>query len=66
MGVCPPRNERFEEEMTADADLRAEVELQRETHVAIEFGGVSRMLKEVGRNRPVRYVAFYHWHELPG
>ena len=39
---------RFEQELAADASLRAELELQRENTLAIELGGVQRMLKAVG------------------
>lgn len=39
---------RFEGEMTNDADLREEVQLQRENTLAIELGGLFRLLKIVG------------------
>lgn len=39
---------RFEQELASDASLRAELELQRENTLAIELGGMQRMLKEVG------------------
>ena len=37
----------FAKEMASDAKLRAEVDLQRENTLAIELGGVQRLLKEV-------------------
>lgn len=37
----------FERRMAADPTLRAEVELERENILAIELGGMERMLKEV-------------------
>ena len=37
----------FEQEMASDEKLRAEVDLQRENTLAIELGGVQRLLKEV-------------------
>lgn len=39
--------ERFEQDMAADPALRAEVELQRENTMAIELGGMDRLLKQV-------------------
>lgn len=42
---------RFEQELAADASLRAEMELQRENTLAIELGGVQRLLKEVGADQ---------------
>lgn len=38
---------RFEQRLAADPALRAEVELERENILAIELGGMERMLKEV-------------------
>jgi len=38
---------RFEQEVANDPTLRAEVELQRENTLAIEMGGVERMLKQL-------------------
>lgn len=48
-----PATERvlFEKEISADAELRAEVGLQRENMLAIELGGVSRVLKELGNEQ---------------
>jgi hypothetical protein len=46
---------RFEQDLATDADLRAEVELQRENTLAIELGGMDRLLKQVRaeqRNAP--------------
>jgi len=46
---------RFEQDLATDADLRAEVELQRENMLAIELGGMDRLLKQVRaeqRNAP--------------
>ncbi len=39
---------RFEGEMADDADLREEVRLQTENMLAIELGGVSRLLRRIG------------------
>lgn len=39
--------ERFEGEMDKDADLRAEVELQRENMLAVELGGVERAMRKI-------------------
>ena len=39
--------ERFEQDMATDPALRREVELQRENTLAIELGGMDRLLKEV-------------------
>lgn len=38
----------FEQRMAADAALRAEVELEQENIRAVELGGVTRMLNEIG------------------
>jgi hypothetical protein len=38
---------RFEQDMSSDAALRAEVELQRENMHAVELGGVERMLRSI-------------------
>ncbi len=40
--------EAFELEVTKDAALRAEVHLQRENTLAVELGGMERMLRSVG------------------
>lgn len=39
--------QRFEQDMAADPALRAEVDLQRENTMAIELGGMDRLLKQV-------------------
>ncbi|MBK9147298.1 MAG: hypothetical protein IPM12_05680 [Flavobacteriales bacterium] len=39
--------EAFEQRLAGDADLRAEVELERENIRAVELGGVTRMLKGI-------------------
>lgn len=38
----------FEAQVSTDADLRAEYELQRENTLAVEWGGVQRLLRQVG------------------
>ncbi|MEX1132072.1 MAG: hypothetical protein WEC15_02505 [Flavobacteriales bacterium] len=45
-----PTGERdaFEQVLATDAGLRAEVDLQRENTLAVELGGVERMLKTLG------------------
>lgn len=45
--------ERFEEERSANAVLRAEVDLQRENIRAVELGGLDRLVKQVGSEQPV-------------
>lgn len=45
--------EAFEQRMAADPELRAEVELERENILAVELGGVTRMLKTVGDEQSV-------------
>ena len=44
----------FDQEMAKDAALHAEVELQRENMLAVELGGMDRMLKSVGAEHAVR------------
>jgi tetratricopeptide (TPR) repeat protein len=44
----PHERRAFEQRMSGDPGLRADVELQRENIRAIELGGFARMLKEVG------------------
>lgn len=44
----------FEQRLAADPALRAEVELEREHILAIELGGMERMLKAVREERPER------------
>lgn len=48
--------EAFEQRMAADPELRAEVELERENILAVELGGVTRMLKTVGDEQSADHV----------
>ncbi|MCC7501388.1 MAG: hypothetical protein IT229_02585 [Flavobacteriales bacterium] len=47
----PDERARFEEELTVDASLRAEVDLQRENIRAVELGGLTRMLKTISEEQ---------------
>jgi len=50
MGTMPtPQRDRFEQELAANHDLRAEVELQRTNIRAVEIGGMDRLLKDLAR-----------------
>ena len=51
-----PQNERaaFELRLATDADLRAEVDLERENIQAVELGGVMRLLNDVAREERIR------------
>jgi len=46
--ISAAEREAFEQEMARDAALRAEMELQRENTLAVELGGMERMLRSVG------------------
>ena len=43
----PVARERFEQELAGDAELRAEMELQRESTLAVELAGITRTLQAV-------------------
>ena len=45
--MSPASHERFEQELAKDADLQAEVELQRENILAVELAGVTRTLQAI-------------------
>lgn len=51
----------FERRMTADPALQAEVELERENILAIELGGMERMLKAVREEHPERRAEGGGW-----
>lgn len=49
--MSPSQRQAFEQQMAVDAELRAEVELQRENTWAVELGGLSRLLKRTGEQQ---------------
>ncbi len=56
LGTMPAGDRtRLEAEMAEDADLREEVRLQMENTLAIELGGVSRLLKTVAAEQPSHF-----------
>lgn len=54
---------RFDQDMAGDADLRQEMELQRENILAVELGGVARMLKSMSAEQGREERASGSWKQ---
>lgn len=54
---------RFDQDLAGDADLRQEMELQRENILAVELGGVTRMMKSISAEQGREERASGSWKQ---